>query len=470
LDSPSQAMTALWLLAFTVAVLHLVGSAHRWPDYVVVAALAATITAGKVSAAAPALAGVLLMVLILRIRGQLPTRRAVTIVLVTASGMLAAFLLFIAGSAGGGGLQIGSLLDRSASQQGLNPLDGPRGVILGTLILILAIIPRWAGIAQLLVDGGWRWRAETWLSLGMAGSSVLALIALNSFNELWFSVSASGPLAATSAVGVGQAVSALRPRNKPPALEIVIVAAITAAAAFAAIWWVWSSGASGGNVFVTTQRWLGPVIGIAAAIIAGLLLSLYALKRITATGAIGGAVIILVFLAIPGRLLGVGTGQVGVLDNGIRNEWFNVAREDRAESLDSIIETVWSGEQLEAAAWLRDNAEPTDLVATNLTLSPFVSATSHLPTYVSAIRYQYDYGTSAMRPTLLTRESDVWTLINDPTNERLQPLCEAGVKWIWVDPNRPGQTMDLPSTRLVLQNPAVSVLLIDTKSCGRAYK
>ncbi len=436
LDSPSQAMSTLWLLAFTVTALHLLSSPSRWPSYALLALLAASITAGKVSAAAPALAGVLLTVLVLRIRGEVPARRAIAIIVVTAFAMLAAFALFIAGSAGGGGLQFGSLLDRSSSQQGLNPLDGSRGVILGTGLLILAIIPRWAGVAQLLIDRSWRWRAETWLSLGMAGSSLLALVLLNSFNELWFSVSASGPLAATSAVGVGLAISTLRPRNKPPTAQILIVAAITAAAAFASIWWVWSSGASGGNVFITTQRWLGPVIGITAATVAGLLLSFLSLKRITGTGVVAGTIITLVFLAIPGRLLGAGSGQVGVLDNGIRNEWFNVGREDRAKTLDTVIETAWSGDQLEAAAWLRKNADPTDLIATNLTLSPFVAATTHLPTYISAIQYQYDYGTAAMRPETVTREHHSWDFINDPSRKSLKPLCDAGIKWLWVDPTR----------------------------------
>ena len=207
------------------------------------------------------------------------------------------------------------------------------------------------------------------------------------------------------------------------------------------------------------------MIGITAAIVAGLVLSFVWLQRITSAGVVAGTIIMLVFLAIPGRLLGASSGQVGVLDNGIRNEWFNVGREDRAKTLDTVIETAWSGEQLEAAAWLRKNANPTDLVATNLTLSPLVAATTHLPTYVSAIQYQFDYGTRSMRPEVQARESNIWAFTSDPSSETLKPLCDAGVRWIWVDPTRTGQNVELPLTTLVLRNSAASILSLDPASC-----
>lgn len=468
LDSPSQAMSTLWLLAFTVAVIHTFNSPTQRAHYPLISLLAASITVGKVSAAAPALAGVLLAAVVLRARRTISTRHAATIVLASAIAMGLAFAAFIAGAAGGGGLEIGSILDRSSSQQGLNPLDGPRGVILGTLILVLAIIPRWAGVVQLIVDHTWRWRPETWVSLGMAASSLLALVAFNSFNELWFSVSASGPLAATSAVGVGLAVSTLQTRGRPSSALVITIAAGIAIATVTAIWWAWSTGASGGNLFVSTQRWLGPLIGIATALFAGALLSIWATHHLTSRAIIAGIVILMVFTAVPGRLLGAGSNQIGVLDNGTRNEWFNVNREGRAKSLDTIITTDWSGEQMEAAAWLRDNAKPTDLLATNLTLSPFVAATTQLPTFISAIQYQYDYGTSEMRPEVLNRESDVWTFINDPSQESLRPLCEAGVRWIWVNPARTEQTDWSPLAQPVLEKPAVTVLTVDSHLCVSA--
>ncbi len=466
LDSPSQAMSTLWLLAFTVAIIHAFNTSTQRATYPLIALLAASITIGKVSAAAPALAGVLLAAVALRARKNISTRHATTIVLVSALAIGIAFAAFIAGAAGGGGLQIGSLLDRSSSQQGLNPLDGPRGVVVGTLILVLAIIPRWAGVIQLVVNHTWRWRPETWMSIGMAASSLLALIAFNSFNELWFSVSASGPLAATSAVGVGLAVSSLQSRGRPPSWQILTIATLTAIAIFAAASWTWATGASGGNLFIPTQRWLGPLIGVAAAILAGALLSIWGTHRITSRAIIAGALTLLVFSAVLGRLLGAGSDQIGFLENGTRNEWFNVNREGQAQSLDTITTTDWSGKQMETAAWLRENAKPTDLLATNFTLSPFVAAATHLPTYVSAIQYQYAYGTSDMRLQLLEKESDVWAFIKDPSPENLRPLCEAGVRWIWVDPARTEPTDWSPFAKTTIEAPTDSVLAIDPDACG----
>ena len=465
LDSPSQAMSTLWLLAFTLAIIHIFRNRISWANATLIALLAVSITVGKVSAAAPALAGVLLTALVLRTRKTISTHDALFTALITVTAMAGAFVLFLAGSAGGGGLQIGSILDRSASQQGLNPLDGLRGVVLGTTILIVAIVPRWTGIVQLIIDKTWRWRPETWMSIGLAASSILALIAFNSFNELWFSVSASGPLAATSAVGVGLAVSTLQSRGRPSSPLILFIAALVATVIFAAVWWAWATGASGGNLFVPTQRWLGPLIGAVTAMLAGSLLSIWATHRVTSRVMTAGVVILLVLTALPGRVLGAGSNQIGVLTNGIRNEWFDVNREGRANSLDTIIRTDWSGEQMEAAAWLRNNAKPTDLLATNLTLSPFVAATTHLPTYISAIQYQFDYGTRDMRPEVLARESDVWDFIDDPGEETLQTLCDAGVAWIWVDLARTQQTDSSLVLRPTLKNADVSLLRVEPELC-----
>ena len=466
LDSPSQALSTLWLLAFTVAAIHAFKELNPRANLLLLAMLAISITIGKVSAAAPALAGVLAAALVLRARRNLSTKNATQIVLVVVISMGISFAAFIAGAAGGGGLEIALIIDRSASQQGLNPLDGPRGVVLGTLILILAIIPRWAGVLQLLVDRTWRWRPETWISIGMITSSLLAVTALSSFNELWFSVSTSGPLAATSAVGVALAVSSLQKRGRPSAALIIIIAAGTAILAFAVIWWAWSTGASGGNLFVSTQRWVGPLIGVTTAIFAGALLSMWATGRVTGRATVAGIVIVLVLVAVPGRIIGVGSNQIGILDNGARNEWFSINKEDRPPTLDTSQGNAWTSDQVRAAEWLRANTQPTDLVATNLTYSPLVAGLSHRPTYASGIQYQYDYGTSNARAELLQREKEVWEFLNQPSTQNLEPLCTSGVKWIWIQSeltHNQDWTSVLPTT---FASDGVAIAEINEKLCS----
>jgi len=465
LDSPSQAMSVLWLLGFTLTVINAFENPRsRW-SLALLAVLGIAITLGKVSAAAPALVAVLLASLVLAARKAISPGRALAITASTVLPITLTFVVFLSGSSGGGGLTIGSLIDRSSSQQGLNPLDGPRGVVLGTAILILAVIPRWAGIVQLFIDRSWRWRPEVWLSAGLAGSSIAAIIAFNSFNEIWFSASVSGPLAATSAVGAGLAVASLQSRGKPPTRSIVGTAAIGALIAFGAVWWAWSAGASGGNVFVSTQRWLGPVMAWLGALGIGLTLARWAQKSRQPTAVIAGTVLALVFIAVPGRFLGIGSGQIGVLDNGTRNEWFNVAKEGRVVTLDQSGVADWTDPKMEAADSLRDQAEPTDLVATNITRNPFVSGTTHLPTFVSGMVYQYDYGPPSLQRELLERERAVWNFIDDPRETNADFLCTAGISWIWIDKERTERRSWEPFASPVVENDEVTILRVNASLC-----
>ena len=51
--------------------------------------------------------------------------------------MAIAYFVFLSGGNGGGGIAVGSLLDRASSEQGMNPTVGVIGVALGTGILAL---------------------------------------------------------------------------------------------------------------------------------------------------------------------------------------------------------------------------------------------------------------------------------------------------------------------------------------------
>lgn len=441
MDSPSQAMTVLWLLGFSLLVIQIARQPTQSPGamlgrYLLLAVLAVTMTGGKVSAAAPAVAGTILMVGVLLARKKLTTQRAVAILTATLVGATAAFLLFLVGSIGGGGLTVGSLIDRASSQQGLNPLDGPRGVFLGTVILTLAILPRWAGLIWLTVNGRWRWRPETWLAIGMAASSVLALFAFNSFNEIWFSSTISGPLATMTAVGAGLAYRSLTrntPLSRKTGIRLLVVTSAVALATFATVSLLWSTGASGGNLFVTTWRWLGPPAAWAIAIGAGILIGRWASRRWSIRASIASIVIIVVFTSVPGRLLGVGSDQVGVLTNGARGEWFSSTQGIPVSSMDQEAVSDWTSTRMKAAAWVRANTEPEALIATNLTLSPFVAGVTLRPTYASGLLYQIPYGTQAMEAEILTREEQSWAFIDTPSETTVRPLCEAGVRLLWVD-------------------------------------
>ena len=465
LDSPSQAMSVVWLLGFTLTAVQALERTRSSGALALMATFGIAITLGKVSAAAPGLAAVLLAAAVLATRKSLSPSRALTIAAVATASIGATFMIFLAGSTGGGGLTIGSLIDRASSQQGLNPLDGPRGVLLGTAILILAVVPRWAGIVQLVVDQSWRWRAETWISMGLAGSSITALILFNSFNEIWFSASVSGPLAVTSAVGAGVAVSALQTRGKPTTARLVGAAVVGAVILFLLVWWVWSTGASGGNVFISTQRWMGPLIAWGGAILLGIALAISARKARQLTAIIAGTVLVLVFIAVPGRLLGVGSNQIGILDNGIRNEWFDVAKANRIDTVDQTNVIDWTSEKMEAASTLREIASPQDLIATNLTLGPFVAGVTHLPTYTSAIIYQNDYAPAWVSGELPKRENAVWDFLESPGQATSEFLCEDGVRWLWIDKDRTEQRAWEPFAAIVFENDQVVIAQVNDSLC-----
>jgi len=120
----------------------------------------------------------------------------------------------------------------------------------------------------------------------------------------------------------------------------------------------------------------------------------------------------------------------------LRTEWFSVGEQKYAIGRDFFPLEQWTDSRMRSAQWLRDNADTADLLGTNLTLSPFVPGVTHLPTYVSGIRYQSPYGPSWMSPILLKHEEQVWDFLENPTPTTAAPLCEAKVRWLWIDLDR----------------------------------
>ena len=468
MDSPSQSMAVLWLLGLSLVVIQILTSHVRLlPSSLVLLTLTVSLIGGKVSAGAPAVAGIVLMTVVLAVRRSVGPTRAAAVLGVSLVGSAAAFAFFLLGSLGGGGLTLGSLVDKASSQQGLNPLEGSHGVLAGTLILVVAVLPRWAGVGWLMILPEWRWRPEVLLSIGLGVSSLGALVLFNSFNEIWFSSTVSGPLAVTTAVGAGFALDHLHDRPRPSARALLITTCVIAVIAYAIVWELWVTGASGGNVWVSTLRWMGPPGAWIIALIAGAVLSTWGRGSLSFKGMLAGATLILVFLSIPGRLLGAGTGMASVLDNGIRSEWFSLGEVKYALGRDTLTISDWTSTKMAVAAWLRDNAEPSDLMATNLTHGPFVPGVTALPNYVSGIGYQAPYGPAWMSPEMLRRENQVWDFIEEPSATTAQSLCDAGVRWLWVDTTITDAREWTPWATVQFVQPDGIAASFDPASCSR---
>ena len=207
------------------------------------------------------------------------------------------------------------------------------------------------------------------------------------------------------------------------------------------------------------------LIAWVGAIVLGSSLAVSVRKAAQPAAIIAGTVLVLVFIAVPGRLLGVGSNQIGILDNGIRNEWFDTIKADDAITIDQANTDDWTSLKMEAAEVLRDQSQPTDLIATNLTSGPFVAGVSHLPTYVSAIGYQNDYGSASVGAALIDREKSVWDFINTPNQTTASFLCQKNVRWLWIDVERTEQRSWEPFASPIFQNEEVILAEVNSSLC-----
>ncbi len=437
-DSPSQSLSVVWLIGFVVLLVQVWGSRYSRIGVIAVLGLVGLFSAGfmlvKVSTAAVAAAALVALVV-----WQLIQHRKVTVILfgIVIAGlvpMAITYFVFLAGGNGGGGISLGSLLDRASSEQGMNPTVGVLGVALGTGILALGIGARWVGTLWLATDSVWRARPEFAIGIGLVVSGVGAAVVLNGGqNELWFAAAAAGPLAALSAVGVGNAWEFVSSRVTGKRVLSVLAVVLSALVVYMVVWVLWATGPSGGNVWIPTLRWLGPIAGLVVAVLLAWLVMVLIGARSLMVG-VGIFVVIATLATAPGRLLGVGTGLVGSPPN-VRNEFFSPPT-TMIPYLDQESVSAIPSSYLRAGEFLRSNSSGDDLLVTNLTFSSIVPALSGLQTVVSGTWYQTPYGSSGGEGSLLEREAASVAFINQPSAATAAPLCEVGVRWVWIDPDR----------------------------------
>ena len=466
-DSPSQSLTTLWLLALTFAIsIHLSETmSDRWSRLTlattaVIGLLAFVVAGGKISSGAVAAAAVLWLAFIGIVRRAAWRGRVLTIAAVVVVAVIVGYLLVVSGSADPGGLKLGNLVNRASSIQGMNPIAGRIGIVLGTLLLALAISARWAGLLWFLGNKERRWEPVTQLGVGLALAGVgTVLLVSGGMNDTWFALAASAPLAVISAAGAGDAWQ----RFAAHRWAVLFCCVGAAVVFFVVIALIWGTGSSGGNIWVSTWRWAGPLVGVVGAALIGLLVA----RRFGGESRqtwFAATVIILVLIAAFGRLLGVGTGLVGV-QPGFNADAFG-PMVSFTSAKDNTAVREWSSDQQDAANLLRESAAAEDLIATNVTFSPFVPALTGLPTFVSGIMYQAPYGRPAGVPVLLERERQSWAFIDQPNAESAGPLCEAGVSFIWVDPTRTQTRSWAPFAEEIFTRPSVTVLRVNETACS----
>ena len=457
-DSPSQSMGAVWLLALSVLILQCLERVNLPWHLVAVVVLVAVLTGGKVSTAAVGIGGLLMMVVIGLARREPWRWRALAVGVAALTTSVIAYSLLLAGSANSGGLGLFTLLDRASSVQGLNPVVTPRGIIAGVFLLILAALPRWAGLVWLIGDRRSRWAPETTYGLGLLLGGIGTIVILSGgINDLWFAVAASAPLAVLSTVGVANAAVWLGDRGRGR----MKFAAIAGLAISAIVCVVWATGSTG--IIGIGWRWIGPLLAILMAVIAGFSLA-KGINKSTFRAASALTIVALVIAALPARFL-YGVAEPFARPQPPASPVLFSQQTEFTATLDLDGQTGFTDTQAVMARWLRVNANIDDVVATNVTLTPLVPALTRLTTYVSDIHMQAPYGLAEDLPVVQKRETESWAFIDSPTDDSLAPLCAAGVKWVWVDPRRTQTTDWRPFATIAASSPDAVVLRISESEC-----
>ena len=486
-DSPSQEFSTVWMLGLGLALWHLLGSAGepavdspaglthdlepaRWQrllSLILVALLAAAATGGKVSASATLLSAWCLLVLVAIVRRS--SYRWWALGGAVIGGLSSWWFLtrYIAGSAQGGGIGLGSLLERASSVQGLNPMAGTLGIATGTAILGLAIAERWAGLVWLVHDRRTRWSPGSILGVGLAIVGLATVLLLSGgLNDTWFALAASAPLCAISAWGVRQGIAATtRPASPGRRAMPWAISIITGIVLLGLVLILWTLGPNTG----TNLRWAGPVVAIVGAVLAGALIARSAVLRGSAPSRILAiAIVVLVTMAALSRVLGLAADRFGVpADNGRRTSEF-LQDGPFLGIRDAALQWTWSADQAAAGAWLAAQGQLNGnggLVATNQTRSPLVAMLSGRQTLVSAVQYQVPYGTAWRQGDALVRDGDSWRFIDTPSAEHARKLCGQGVRWVWVDPAKTRTRSWDPYAAVVFERPDVIILRLSASVC-----
>ncbi len=464
-DSPSQSLSMIWMLGLSVAFLAFLraSSLSRASSVwllVIIAVLAIAVSGGKISSAAIIAAGVAFTAIVGLLRRSHWARHAALAAVVVGVALVLTYLIVVAGSADPGGLKILQLVDRASSVQGLNPINTPRGIVVGTVIMMLAILPRWAGLGWLIAARSTRWRASTILGMGLAIAGLATVVLISGgLNDTWFALAASAPLAVLSAVGVGRAVTTVSPRSIDRPAPVIWLGALVALGLAIVVTAVWATGGS-------SLRWLAPIVGVVGALVSGWLLARSGSLVSSRRGLfLAMSILILVCVSAPSRALGFASTTFGVLPNtGLSSTAFTPIM-PFVENIDRTVVREWSSHDQDSARWILANTEPDDIIATNVVFSPLVPALTRHRMMIAGLLYQAPYGTPSQLPTVLDREKASLAFVDTPSASSILPLCAAGVSWVWVENARTEVRNWSPWAEVAYANDDVTILRLASDRC-----
>jgi len=462
-DSPSTALTTLWLLGLIV--LAFASRLDPRAGFAIALITGFLLSGAKVSAIAVlGVAWIVIVVVGMAWRAAW-TRTA----LIQLSGLLVgatiAFLLFVFGSSSSGELRVLSWEYRASTVQGLDLDSSWWGIAIGTLLLSIAILPRAAGIIGLQ-----RRSAEAALAIGLITASIVPIWVLSQgVNELWFAVAAAAPLAVLSVLGLERLWErAATERGVAAWGSTAVLAGLVSAAGVAVLWPVGASDVVSVRAIGPLVPWLvGAVVAVVAVVRSGRAVGLAVLATT------------LVITASVGRGI-TAFGDVGLQSSTGRNApmatefvattpppGVDPSSDDPLIPTDEVpptaarVESVqWSPSRNEAALWLRNATAPEDILAMNQPESAMIPAVSAIRTYLSAVPYQEMYGSRGQAPLVGERQAYSLGLGNGLTPELVAVFCSAGVDWLWS--GNSGLDVDLP---VAFANEEVTIYSLTSAAC-----
>ena len=434
-DSPSQALTTVWLLALVMLFLRGLRSVTRTGVFfysVLVLLLAGASTGGKASHVAVALGGFALITLIGVILRPTWWRRAIVLF---ASALIGALLVYV-WVLSGVGIQenlADTVAVRASTWQGLDPVVGRWGPLLGTLALLLAVLTRVSGVTWLARNRAGRTSPEFLFALGSLAVGVCALILLRGgINELWFLLAASAPLAVISAYGVGQAQSWLKQRV-PRALRYSVVIAILASLMSLILSLNWKFDSPPSDFFLwpgilfwlsITSVWLFVVLG-----------SWFIARGGTLTAVFALSISAFVFTSVFTRPAVLWTeSRPLVTDIGVVSPGSEILSGVPATA---GIRSLFS-DSLSAADWISNNTKRTNQVATNSPFTAFIPAFTGNQMYLAGSAYQSGLGNVAQVNEVLKRYEISTNLSIAAMNigaedPNIEQLCLSDVAFAWIE-------------------------------------
>jgi hypothetical protein len=421
-DSPSQSLTALWMLGASLLVLDFLSKHIPAWSMLLVAAMAASLMGGKVSQAAILLASTAGAAGFIIWRDRRAWVRPLLVFAVVTCSCAMSYALVIAGINPEGNLAVGGLANRASGVQGLDPGTGSWAVVIGTATLVIAVLARNAGVIWLVADRNCRSQVDTWfVASGLAGGIGALVVVSQGVNDLWFILSASGTGAIYSAVGVGVALDRSRTRLTDYSRSITLMAAFGGLIALLVMILPTVLGSQG-------ARSIGIWAGVLGALPAGLILARAASEPRSWIAALAWGTGAIVIASVFARASSIAVIQPKPMATP--------ALESPAtdESLDPRVRAPGLSIREESAAqWVRDNTSEASIGATNRIDTPLVPALTGRRQYVSAINNLDGLGSPADLPEIFRRADLSASLVDPSTASVARELCKAGVSWIWLE-------------------------------------